>query len=45
MKKVLVADDNAVSRELIRRNPETDDYEVIEAGDGRSAGSNPRAPA
>ena len=37
MKKILVADDNAVSRELIREILETDDYEVIEAGDGREA--------
>jgi two-component system cell cycle response regulator DivK len=37
MKKVLVADDNPVSRELIREILETDDYEVIEAGDGHEA--------
>ena len=37
MKKILVADDNVVSRELIREILETDDYEVIEAGDGREA--------
>jgi CheY-like chemotaxis protein len=37
MKRILVADDNAVSRELIREILETDDYEVIEAGDGREA--------
>ena len=37
MKKILIADDNAVSRELIREILETDDYAVIEAGDGREA--------
>ena len=37
MKRVLVADDNPVSRELIREILETDDCEVIEAGDGREA--------
>ena len=37
MKTVLVADDNPVSRELIREILETDDCEVIEAGDGREA--------
>ncbi|HUJ22940.1 MAG TPA: response regulator [Bryobacteraceae bacterium] len=37
MKKVLVADDNPVSRELIREILETEDYEVIEAGNGREA--------
>ena len=36
-KKVLVADDNPVSRELIREILEYDQYEVIEAGDGREA--------
>ena len=37
MKKVLVADDNPVSRELIREILENNDCEVIEAGDGREA--------
>jgi CheY-like chemotaxis protein len=37
MKTVLVADDNPVSRELIREILETDDCEVIEACDGREA--------
>jgi CheY-like chemotaxis protein len=37
MKRVLVADDNPVSRELIREILEDDDCEVIEAGDGREA--------
>jgi two-component system, cell cycle response regulator DivK len=37
MKRVLVADDNPVSRELIREILESDDCEVIEAGDGREA--------
>jgi len=36
-KKVLVADDNPVSRELIREILEYDSYEVIEAGDGGEA--------
>ena len=36
-KRVLVADDNPVSRELIREILEYDQYEVIEAGDGREA--------
>ena len=37
MKRVLVADDNPVSRELIREILEDDDCELIEAGDGREA--------
>jgi len=37
MKRVLIADDNPVSRELIREILENDDYEVIEAGNGREA--------
>src|SRR6058998_1694368 len=37
MKKILVADDNAVSRELIREVLEADNYQVIEASDGREA--------
>ena len=36
-KTVLVADDNPVSRELIREILEYDQYEVIEAGDGGEA--------
>lgn len=37
MKRVLIADDNPVSRELIREILETDECEVIEAGNGREA--------
>ncbi len=37
MKRVLVADDNPVSRELIREILEDNDCEVIEACDGREA--------
>jgi two-component system, cell cycle response regulator DivK len=37
MKTVLIADDNPVSRELIREILEDDDCEVIEAGNGREA--------
>ncbi|HYM07337.1 MAG TPA: response regulator [Terriglobales bacterium] len=37
MKKVLVADDNPVSRELIREILEAEDCEVIEAGNGHEA--------
>ena len=36
-KRVLIADDNPVSRELIREILEHDQYEVIEAGDGGEA--------
>jgi CheY-like chemotaxis protein len=36
-KRVLVADDSPVSRELIREILENDNYEVIEAGDGGEA--------
>lgn len=36
-KRVLIADDNPVSRELIREILEYDQYEVIEAGDGGEA--------
>jgi two-component system cell cycle response regulator DivK len=36
-KRVLIADDNPVSRELIREILEYDHYEVIEAGDGGEA--------
>jgi two-component system cell cycle response regulator DivK len=36
-KRVLVADDNPVSRELIREILEYDHYEVIEASDGGEA--------
>jgi two-component system cell cycle response regulator DivK len=35
--KILVADDNAASRELIREVLEMSGYEVIEASDGRDA--------
>ena len=37
MSKILVADDNAVSRELVREILNSPDYEVIEARDGREA--------
>jgi two-component system cell cycle response regulator DivK len=37
MKRVLVADDNPVSRELIREILENNECEVIEASDGREA--------
>ena len=37
MKKILVADDNGVSRELIREVLEEDGHQVIEASDGREA--------
>lgn len=37
MKRVLIADDNDVSRELIREILQADQYEVIEAADGREA--------
>jgi two-component system cell cycle response regulator DivK len=36
-KKILVADDNAASRELIREVLEMSGYDVIEASDGREA--------
>ena len=36
-RKILVADDNAVSRELIREVLEMSGYDVIEAADGRDA--------
>lgn len=42
-KKVLIADDNPVSRELIREILEYDQYEVIEAGDGGEALEKVRA--
>ncbi len=42
-KKVLIADDNPVSRELIREILEYDQYEVIEAGDGGEALEKARA--
>jgi CheY-like chemotaxis protein len=37
MKKILVAEDNAVNRELLRELLECRDYAVIEASDGRQA--------
>jgi len=42
-KRVLVADDNPVSRELIREILEYDQYDVIEAGDGGEALEKMRA--
>ena len=42
-KRVLIADDNPVSRELIREILEYDQYEVIEAGDGGEALEKVRA--
>lgn len=35
MKKILIADDNAVSRELLREILQVCDYEIFEASDGR----------
>lgn len=43
MKKVLVADDRAVSRELVRNVLESSGYEVHEAADGREAIDQARA--
>ncbi len=37
MTRILVADDNALSRELVREILDSSDYEIIEAGDGREA--------
>ena len=37
MTKVLVADDNPVSRELIREVLESDDCQIVEAADGKEA--------
>lgn len=37
MKKILIADDNASSRELIRTLLEHSGYEILEAGDGKEA--------
>jgi len=37
MKRILVAEDNAASRELVREVLETEGYDVIEACDGREA--------
>ena len=37
MRKILVAEDNAVNRELLREILEASDYEVIEAEDGEQA--------
>jgi len=42
MKKVLIADDKATSRELVRTVLEKSGYEVIEAGDGVEALQNAR---
>ena len=41
--KILVADDNTASRELIREVLELSGYEVIEASDGESAVEQARA--
>ena len=35
--RVLIADDNPVTRELIREILESTDYELVEAGNGREA--------
>ena len=43
MIKVLVADDNPVSRELIREVLESADYQVLEAADGKEALERARA--
>src|SRR5258708_37089479 len=37
MSKVLVAEDNAVNLELLREILEANQYQVVEAGDGREA--------
>lgn len=37
MKKILIADDKATSRELVRTVLERDGYEVVEAADGEEA--------
>lgn len=42
MKKVLIADDKATSRELVRTVLERSGYEVVEAGDGIEALRNAR---
>ena len=42
MKKVLVADDKATSRELVRTVLEKSGYTVVEAGDGIEALRNAR---
>jgi CheY-like chemotaxis protein len=42
MSRILVADDNAASRELIREVLEVSGYEVVEAADGQEAVSRAR---
>ena len=42
MKKVLIADDKATSRELVRTVLEKDGYSVVEAPDGIAALKNAR---
>jgi CheY-like chemotaxis protein len=37
MKKILIAEDNPVNRELLREILEAGNYEVVEAGDGQEA--------
>ena len=37
MKRILIAEDNAPSRELVREILETEGYDVVEASDGRQA--------
>jgi two-component system cell cycle response regulator DivK len=37
MKRIVIADDSAVSRELIREVLGTENYEIVEACDGRQA--------
>ena len=44
-RKILVADDNTASRELIREVLEMSGYDVVEAADGQDAVSRARANA
>jgi CheY-like chemotaxis protein len=37
MNRILIAEDNPVNRELLREILEADNYDVVEAGDGREA--------
>ena len=37
MKRILIAEDNLPSRELVREILETEGYDVVEASDGRQA--------
>ena len=42
MKRILIADDRAVSRELVREALESCGYDIVEAGDGLEAVSRTR---